>query len=678
VASNIFNKGESNMAMVRRLAVMMAVGILFVAAGPARGEGTVLDKVPQDTQMVIVIKDQAAADAKLDELVGLFMPQPPAGPDAPPNALPAKPKMELIKKLQKELLGSPELVKANSPLVLLVTFQGETSKEPLSAALVEVTDFKALVGDAKADENGIYLIGGKWAVAQYGGLVLMGEHEEGVLFYKKMAPGVKLAAGEMELWNGSDAFVACNLAAVVQTYTPAFQKARAEMLAKAEEHAVANVSSGEAAPKSATSATGSMAAAEVLMQRIEAAKRGERKNAAEAQVKMLDQVWDLANQADWAAESITLDGAAIDQRYAFAAKPGTKLAGYLSDHPALGAKLSPDLPKGDCWAVGWYSFDGPRVMKMAGDLCGLESQFMGSMSPFMGQQGPLGQMKDMYAKIQTMIQSKSNLVVGQGAAAAYTASSGGLFNVAGVTVTKDPAANRAFMDDNMNLVKEMLAGVESATSSEGVPMPVKVKISYDKDVQKIGDLSVDRFKETFVFAAPAEGAGPMGLAMVSGIMKNLLGSDSIIGWITYSDSYCFSQIGPNPDRLADLVKTAKDGGGLADEAALKELRKHTVKEANAVAFVSVSHFTNLMFWNVMSAMTGMPLPPMDSSGSRSKAALSLSANHGMLTAELYMPAGETGQLATTVQGVIQRVMAMQQGMQPKQQHKMPMPDDMEQ
>jgi hypothetical protein len=85
-----------------------------------------------------------------------------------------------------------------------------------------------------------------------------------------------------------------------------------------------------------------------------------------------------------------------------------------------------------------------------------------------------------------------------------------------------------------------------------------------------------------------------------------------------------------------------------------------------------------MFWNVMSAMTGMPLPPMDSSGSRSKAALSLSANHGMLTAELYMPAGETGQLATTVQGVIQRVMAMQQGMQPKQQHKMPMPDDMEQ
>jgi hypothetical protein len=652
-----FNKGEASMATVRRLAVMVAVGILFVVAGSARGEGTVLDKAPQDAHLVIVIKDQTAADAKLDELVGLFMPQPPAGPDAPPNVKPEKPKMELIKKLRAELVASPELVKPNSPLVLLVTFQGETSKEPLSAALVEVTDFKALVGDAKADENGIYQVGDKWAVAQYGDLVLMGEHEEGVLFYKKMAPGVKLAAGEMELWKGSDAFVACNLAAVVKTYAPAFQKARAEMIEKIEDQAAANVSSGEAAPASAVAAASSGA------------------KPVPAQVKMMDQLWALANQADWATESITLDGAAIDQRYAFAAKPGTILAGYLSDHPALGAKLTPDLPQGDCWAVGWYSFDGPRVMKMAGDLCGLESQFMGSMAPFMGQQSPLGQMKDMYAKIQTMVQSNSNLVVGQGAGAAYTASSGGLFNMAFVTVTKDPAANRAFMDKNMDLVKEMLAGVESATASGGVPVPVKVKIAYDKDVQKIDNLSVDRFKETFVFAAPAAGAGPMSTAMVSGIMKNLLGSDSVIGWITYSDSYVFSQIGPNPDRLADLVKTAKAGGGLADDASIKELRKHTVPEANVVAFVSVSHFTNLMFWNVMSAMTGMPLPPLDASGSKSKAAISMAAGHGRLTAELYMPAGETEQLATTVQGVIQRVMAMQQQMQPK--HTQPMPDGIE-
>ena len=459
------------------MALVLAVGLLLVAVGTVRGEGTVLDKVPQDTHMVIVIKDQGAADAKLDELVALFMPQPPAGDEAKPNVKPEKPKMELLKKLRAELTASPELVKVNSPLVLLVTFRGDEPKaEPYGAALVEVTDFKALVGDAKADENGIYQIGDKWAVAQYGNLVLMGEHEEGVLFYKKMAAGVKLAAGQMELWTGSDAFVACNLAAIVKTYTPAFQKARAEMVEKAAD-AAGDVPSGAAAPDPA--ANGKKA----------------------AQVKMMDQCWDMATQADWAAAGATLEGTAVDLRMAMAAKPGTTLAGYLSDHPALGAKLSPDLPKGDCWAAGWYSFDGPRLMKIAGDLCGLEGQFMGSLSPFMGRKSPLDPMKEMYTKMQTMLQNHPDLFAGQGASAAYSASSGGLFNVAGVMATKDPAATRAMMGDYMKAVKDMMAGIESATGSGAgaMPMPFKAKISYDQDVQKIGDLSVDRFKETFVF-----------------------------------------------------------------------------------------------------------------------------------------------------------------------------------
>lgn len=651
------------MAMAKRLALLLAVGLAFVVAGAAWGEGTVLDKTPQDAHVVIVIKDQTAAEAKLDELVALFMPQPPADPNAPANEKPAKPKMELIKKLMEGLMGSTAmLVKPNSPVVLLVTFQSDTNAQPLSAALVEVTDFKALVGEAKPDEDGVYQVGGKWAVAQYGDLVLVGDHAERTAFYKKMAPGVKLAAGQMELWKGADAFVACNLAAVVKTYTPAFQKARAEMKGKAEAEA-GDVASGEAAPDPSAA---SMKPAKPVP----------------TQIKLLDQCWDLATQADWAAESITLDGAAFDQRFAIAAKPGTVLAGYLSDHPALGAKLSPDLPQGDCWAVGWYSFDGPRMMKIVAELCGMESQFLGSLNTKLtkdfGRPSPLAPMKDMYAKMQTMLQSNPNLMSGQGAAVAYSASSGGLFNIAGVTATKASAANRAFMTDYMKILKDLMDSMSNTMSAGTEPMPVKVKISYDKDVQKIGDLSVDRFKETFVFGAPGGGPGQMGLAMISGVMKNLLGGDSVTGWITYSDSYAFSQVGPKPDRLADLVKTAKDGGGLADDAAIKELRKHTVAEANAVCFVSVSHFTNLMFWNVMSAMTGMPLPPMDSAGSRSKAALSLAAGHGQLTGEFYMPSGETGQVATSMQGVIQRVMAMQHQMMAPQQHQQPRPDNMEQ
>jgi hypothetical protein len=66
----------------------------------------------------------------------------------------------------------------------------------------------------------------------------------------------------------------------------------------------------------------------------------------------------------------------------------------------------------------------------------------------------------------------------------------------------------------------------------------------------------------------------------------------------------------------------------------------------------------------MSAMSGMPMPPVDPAAAKSKSATSLAAGHGRVAVELYLPQSEVKQLATTIMGFVQ--MAQQQAQQQMQ------------
>jgi hypothetical protein len=346
---------------------------------------------------------------------------------------------------------------------------------------------------------------------------------------------------------------------------------------------------------------------------------------------------------------------------AFAAKPGTKLASYFVDHPPLGAKLSPDLPQADCWAAGWYSMNSEKISGAVSDLLGFAAQAFGALgSALPGQAGAeTAKMQAMYGKLQTLLQTHPDLVSGRGAMLALTGSTGGLFNVIGAQQVKEANAYRTLMEDTMKIMKDLTVPAEAGTPAGAPGSAMSFSLSYERDVQKVGDLSLDRLKETF--ALPAS---PPGQPNPAAILKGFFGGDGLTVWYAFTDGYAYMQMGPTPDRIADLVKTAKDGGGIADDPALAALRKHTLAESNVVAFVSISHLTNLMLWNVMSAISGAPVPPLDPAAARNKSAVSAAAGQGRVAMEIYMPAGEVKQLATTVMGFVQMIQRQTQQQMP--------------
>jgi hypothetical protein len=640
----------------------LAVVSVLWAAGIACGQGTppdkalsgtVLDKAPQGVLLLAVVKDISATDVKLGDLVAQLMPQMMPGGDGG-----AAPKMEPLKMLMAKMTGKPDLVKAGSPLIFLLSMDQENIEaKPLMAILVDVADIKGLVGEAQPDAAGIYEfeLNGHNACAPYQGLVLISDSKAEVQAFMKMPAGVKLTAAQDELWKNADAFAMINLAQLVKTYTPTFEKKRAVMQAAVEAAATKETPDPQA--------------------KEQAAK-------AQAMVKLMDDLWAYAAQADWAALGVTADKGGVDLKMALGVKPGGKLANYLADHPPLAKELTPGLPALDAWAVGWYSFEPQKVSTAMTDMFDLARTAIQLVPADAAKPEGLSPAKlaDLLKQVEDLAKAQMETVGGQGASAAIFDKSGSIIHSVTVMKVKDPAACRQNMEAQAKVMKSLFASLMALLPTGG--MKIEMDMTYEKDVQKLGDLSLDRsvLKIKLPGAAkkpaaegaeappPANPASEMGNKM----MAAMWGGDVLTTWYAFSDGYVFAEVGPAPEHLAEMVKAAKAGGGLAADPDLAALRQHTLADSNLVAFVSLSSYLNTMMGAVMGAL-GQPAPPVNPDLVKMKSAFSLAAGHGRLVGELYMPVGEMKMITVNFMTMFMQMqqIQMQKQMQMQKQPLLP-------
>lgn len=599
-----------------------------VEAPKPMDEATILSKVPQGMDVVAIVKDATGLDGKIGAFLKEFLPKemgmPPEGP---------QPMLGLM----NELTNDATTVKAGSPLIFVVKFKESIDQSPAMAVLVDMKDFKAFVGENKPNEKGIYDINGN-ACAAYNGLVMFASDEEGLPELMKAPAGIKLSAPQTALWTGKDAYAMINLAALIKAVGPEYEKAHQGM--------VEEIKKLEAPQEGATPE-------QIKAQQAQAAP-------IKAKLKAIESLWSAGQQLDWAAGGGSLGAKGVDLQLTGSLLPGTSMAGYLNNHPALGDKLAPALPNLDsAWVAFWWSVDSKKVGQAVGNaMGGLKSIFdmaladmpEGAIGPSMNPK----QLMAMFAKFEELLKTKGDLILAnQGAGLAMVGKAGGIANMLTVQKVADREEYLKRTDFMNEMQKTMVNDLFGMLGGQGI----KAETTFDRDAQKAGDLSLDRavFKLTAPAGAP-QAAGPDPMKMI----EQMWGGPSITTWMTFAEGHMLSQVGQQPDQIAEMAKALKDGSGLADSPDIKALRQFTLKDANVVGYVSLATYTNLIMSAIIPAVAGQPmqLPPMPPAAVKVKSVFSVAAGDNRLSARIYVPVEDLKLIVSNI--MMMQAMMMQQ------------------
>jgi len=613
------------MQRFRMSAWCTAVVVLVSATAPcwAQEADPILAKVPREAVAVLVIKDALGAEARIAALLKQLLPE--TGP------------VPVITGLLGEILDDPTAIKGGSPLIMVVACPDDFDRPPLTCALLDVTNREAFLAGAKPDEDGILAVPQceQGFCAPYNGLLMMGKRKA-VAAMKGSPAGVNLSAEQTQMWDGSDAFAMANLAALVTAATPKYQEARAETAGALE----------QLGPDAA-----------VDPQQIADAK---------AKLALMDSLWGYARQMDWAAAGASVGPAGVDFQMAMGVQPGSKLAGYLTGHPALGAKLTPGLPKvASTWAAFWYAMDSTKVGEAVADLFSVAKGVMGmvpaeggpAMMPMPGANPK--QMADMFAKMEIVFKRKMDLLSNQGAGLAMLVPDGGVANSLMATKVGDRQAYLKKTDQMVQVEKELAeASLDLMAGAAGKP---KVETTFERNAQTLGDLAIDRmaFKMTFPAPGPDAPAAPHGgpAPDMGSMLKRLWGGDTVTTWMTHKNEYLLMQIGPKPDRLAELAQAVSESGHLADTPEIAAMRKGSLPDANMVGFVSLATYMNIAMSSMVQAMGGA-MPQMPPPAAAARSTFSVAAGKNRLAVRMVVPVGEMQQMMMNFMMV--QMMFMQQ------------------
>jgi hypothetical protein len=629
---------------------VVAMAALVFMAGPASAQqanaDAVLKAVPQGMHVVAVVKDIHAADVKVGKFLASFLPpmlmqqMPPGGPQP-------------LQIVLSNLIDDPTLIKQGSSLVFCTRFAGE-EMEPSMMLLLELNDFKAFAEGVKPDANGLYDVNGL-TCAPYCGMTAFFPDPDNAAEMLKAAGGIKLTADQKTLWTAGDAFALVDLAGLIKTLAPLYEKEHAKQLDEI---------------KALKAAEGGAKQAEAKM----------------AEVKMMEEFWAMGRQLDWAAVGAALPGTGLDVQMAAAVRPGTDMAAYLNGHAALAQMPMPGLPNvQNNWAAFWWSFDGRKVGQAMADVVGLAKRALAMRAKNMppdgevmdgvrigpddqaagGVGGPLDfkAVLPMFEKLEKLLRDNADLIPGNGAALAMAGADGTLFNSLSAMKVGDRAAYDKFVDTMTKLQKEWVDLSMGMLADAGEKAPFKMDMTLERNARQIGELAVDLQKLKFIF--PEDAAAVPGQPNVGKMLKGMFGGDTVNTWMTHSDAWLLSQVGPNPNHLAELAKTVGVAGGLAALPDIKALRAHTLKDANVIGYVSMATYMNLVMGAMMQAMAQQPMqmPPVNLAMLKAKSAFSAAAGRDRIAGRLFIPTEEFRLIVSNGMMMIMQMQMMQPPMQ---------------
>ncbi|NIA21562.1 MAG: hypothetical protein GWP05_06260 [Anaerolineaceae bacterium] len=647
----------------------LAVVTMLVGAGTVSGADGILSKIPRQATAFIVIDSAAKLDGEITELIKKVMP-PQGGPGGQPPT-------DLIKKfLRNELNVESGQFDVNAPMAVIFLMTPKMGRESGWGLVLKPVDFKALVGQTQPDEAGLYKFRdfGDQYCLPYNGYVLV-SHREFLMSLKDSPPGVELPATQKRMADGADIYGMINLAEVMTLVEPEYKKARrklGEELASAKAEQGAADGEGKAEEGAEGNADGQDAAAE-------AAKAKERAAAKvaglEMALKWMDKGWGYARELRWAGFSAGIGPLGVDLQFAGGVEPEGQLAVYLTGHPPIGETLSPDLPKDNYWCAAWYSLDVARMTGALKDLVeagskGLEL-YQRSAGEVQGQEWntvtkPL---TESYVELLAKVVDLGEALGNRGASVALKSPTGGL-SMKGLSVieVKDVEAYRKSMADFAGAYKKMMDNLMKMTATMGPDAPkMDIDIKYEKDVQKVGDLSVDRLAVKINWPDAPMGPGPD----PAQIMKQFFGGDSLNQWLAYGGGYAYSVAGEKPDALAKLVEVVRNGGGLATSPDVVALRKQALPQANVVAMVSISTYVDTVV-DLMLTSFGMPAPPPQAAGNAPvpMSVMSLGLTKGEVAFKMHVPVSEIQRGVMNVMKMQMAIMQMQQRRQLEMERRM--------
>jgi hypothetical protein len=601
----------------------------------------ILAKVPQGMDAVVIVKSATGLDDKVVEFLGTFMPKE----EAPPVE-----QMKPMANILEELLDNPSAVKPGSPFLFVVKFKESLDQDPQMAVLLDLADFKAFVGETKPDAQGVYEID-SGACVPYQGLIMFGKDADELAALAKIPAGIKLSAPQTALMTGSDVYAHIDLAALMKAAAPIYEKEHARIAERIKELETPQ----EGADK-----------AEVARRQKWAAER-------KAELKLMESLWSAGQQLQGAAAGGNVSPKGADVQFTCTLKPGSALAGYLTGHPALGAKLAPALPDVDSsWLALWWSADNKKIGQAAVELFGV---LRGAVQLWATEMSPAGlgaddegdaggaEVKQFLAamdKIEQLLKTKGDLLIApQGAMAAIAGKSDGLMNVVSAQKVADRADYQKRIDAMAELQKLYCNDLIGAMGAG-----IKADFAVEPGAQKIGDLTVDR--QVFKFTLPAdqvrqEGPNPQKM------LEMFFGGSSFVNWTTFAEGYMIQQQAQQPNQIANVVKALQGGPGLIDNPVYQGVRQYTLKDANLVGTVSAGAYCYLMAGMMMPVFEGnqapqIPAPPP--AAFKAKSVFSLSAAEGALSGRIYVPTTDLQQVVAAMMEIQKAMMQHFQRMQP--------------
>jgi len=611
-----------------------------VAAKPLT-DAEILAKVPQGMDAVVIVKNATGLDDKVVEFLGTFMPKE----EAPPVE-----RMKPMANILEGLLDNPSAIKPGSPFLFVVKFKETLQEEPRMAILLDLADFKAFVGEAKPDAQGVYEIESGVCVP-YQGLVMFAENAEELAALAKTPAGIKLSAPQTALLTGNDVYAHIDLVALMKAAAPLYEEEHQRLVERIKELETPQEGADQA----------------------DVARRQKRAAGKKAELKLIESLWTAGQQLQGAAAGGNVSTKGADLQFTCTFKPGSALAGYLTGHPALGAKLAPALPDLDnSWLALWLSADNKKIGQAAveffGVLRGAVQLWASEMSPARfddeddedeADDAKANQILAAMDKIEQLLKTKGDLLIApQGAMAAIAGKSDGLMNVISVQKVADRADYQKRLDVMAELQKLYCNDLLGAMGAD-----FKADFSVEPGAQKIGDLVVDR--QVFKFTLPADQARQKGPSPQK-MLEMFFGGSSFVNWTTFAEGHMMQQQAQQPDQIANLAKALQGGPGLIDNPVYQGVRQYTLKDANVVGTVSVGAYVYMIAGIMKPIFDGnqapqIPAPPP--AAFKTKSVFSLSAADGALSARVYVPTTDLQQVVAAMMEIQKAMMQQFQRMQ---------------
>ena len=202
--------------------------------------------------------------------------------------------------------------------------------------------------------------------------------------------------------------------------------------------------------------------------------------------------------------------------------------------------------------------------------------FMGAGSPFKLDEKDLAAMEAMQAKVADQITSAQMSI---GAAPAGK----GMVSLAYVIHCKDSAKYRAIFPESITLTNKMMSAAQTQ------PNAPKVSMTYAKDAEKVGDLSVDALT---ISLTGMPGAKPDEL---SGIFKMIFGEETIRMLVATPDAKTLVMtLGGTTETLKETLKVAAGKGPIPAMPGTVQAMRNLPKNSSIVMLFNTANLMDVI------------------------------------------------------------------------------------